>query len=317
MCGRPWTPHRIDRGGGVAPRSRDQTATAQDASRVTSESARLVRMIGTRAPSTMPAASAPGEEGQAFREHVSGFEIGHDQHIGAARHRRDDLFERGRRRADGIVERERAVEQGAGNLTAIGHLAQRRGLERGGNLALTVSIAQRIATRTSGAPKACARSMAFWTMSTFPRASGAILTAASVIISASGWPGTSMMKQWLMRRAVRIPRVPRHHCAHQLVGVQAAFHQRLGLSGAHQFHRASLLPGCEVRQRARSRRCRFLGPSIVRKGRRRTAVSEPVRDPIALPGQVEGDIANDALFVAHDTRYKPNPCGLSSIRQWL
>src|ERR1700761_1985154 len=34
------------------------TATAQDARRVSTESARLVRMIGTRAPSTIPAASA-------------------------------------------------------------------------------------------------------------------------------------------------------------------------------------------------------------------------------------------------------------------
>ena len=31
------------------------------------------------------------------------------------------------------------------------------------------------------------------------------MTAASVMISASGWRGTSMMKQWLMRRAVRMP----------------------------------------------------------------------------------------------------------------
>ncbi len=35
------------------------TATAHDARRAISESARLVRMIGTRAPTTMPAASAP------------------------------------------------------------------------------------------------------------------------------------------------------------------------------------------------------------------------------------------------------------------
>jgi hypothetical protein len=34
------------------------TATAQDARRAKSESARLVRMIGARAPSTIPAASA-------------------------------------------------------------------------------------------------------------------------------------------------------------------------------------------------------------------------------------------------------------------
>jgi hypothetical protein len=37
-------------------------ATAQDASRAMSESARLVRMIGTRAPSTLPAASAPARK---------------------------------------------------------------------------------------------------------------------------------------------------------------------------------------------------------------------------------------------------------------
>ena len=32
-----------------------------------------------------------------------------------------------------------------------------------------------------------------------------MLTAASVMISGSLWPGTSMTKQWLMRRAVRMP----------------------------------------------------------------------------------------------------------------
>ena len=41
--------------GTVTPTS---AATAHEASRVSTESARLVRMIGTRAPSTMPAASA-------------------------------------------------------------------------------------------------------------------------------------------------------------------------------------------------------------------------------------------------------------------
>src|SRR5262252_1830546 len=52
-------PHRI---AAAALRRRawaTRLATAQDASRVNTESARLVRMIGTRAPSTMPAASAP------------------------------------------------------------------------------------------------------------------------------------------------------------------------------------------------------------------------------------------------------------------
>jgi hypothetical protein len=98
---------------------------------------------------------------------------------------------------------------------------------------LTVSIALRMATRTSLTPSAWARSIAFWTMSTLTSSVGAMLTAASVMISASSWSGTSMMKQWLIRRAVRRP-VSRGHRAHQLVGVQAAFHQRFGAALAHQ-----------------------------------------------------------------------------------
>ena len=56
--------------------------------RVRTESAREVRMIGTRAPSTMPAASAFGEEGQVLGQHVAGLEIGHHQDLRPARDRR-------------------------------------------------------------------------------------------------------------------------------------------------------------------------------------------------------------------------------------
>jgi hypothetical protein len=41
--------------------------------------------------------------------------------------------------------------------------------------------------------------------SPFNRCVGAMLTAASVMMRGSGWPGTSMMKQWLIRRSVRMP----------------------------------------------------------------------------------------------------------------
>ena len=47
-----------------------------------------------------------------------------------------------------------------------------------------------------------------------------------------------MMKQWLMRRAVRMPPSLRDHGAHQLVGVQAALHQRLGLARAERVRTA-------------------------------------------------------------------------------
>ena len=101
-------------------------ATAQEASRASTESARLVRMIGTFAPSTMPAAVGARQERQALREHVAGLEIGHDQHVRAPRDRRHDLLDRRRLGADRVVERERAVEDPAGDLAAVGHLAQRR-----------------------------------------------------------------------------------------------------------------------------------------------------------------------------------------------
>ena len=42
-------------------------------------------------------------------------------------------------------------------------------------------------------------------MSTFSSSVGAMFTAASVMISGAAWPGTSMMKQWLIRRSVRSP----------------------------------------------------------------------------------------------------------------
>src|SRR5271157_4518296 len=47
--------------------------------------------------------------------------------------------------------------------------------------------------------------MAFRMMSTLASRSGTMLIAASVTMSGSLWRGTSMMKQWLIRRSVRIP----------------------------------------------------------------------------------------------------------------
>ena len=99
------------------------TATAHDARRVSSESARLVSMIGTRAPNTIPAASALGEKRQAFGQHVSGFEVRNHQDVRAARDRRRDFLNFSGLQADRVVECQRTVQQRTGNLTAIRHLA--------------------------------------------------------------------------------------------------------------------------------------------------------------------------------------------------
>ena len=111
-----------------------RTATAQEARRVSAASARLVRMIGTRAPSTIPAASAPLRNDMLFASMLPGFKVRHDQHVGAAGDRRDNLLDRRGLGTDRIVERQRAVEQAAGDLPAVRHLAQGRGLDGRGHL---------------------------------------------------------------------------------------------------------------------------------------------------------------------------------------
>ena len=76
----------------------------------------------------------PGEKRQALGEHVAGFEIGHDQHVGASGDRRIDLLDLRGLEADRVVERERAVQHGARDLPAVRHLAQRGRLQRGGHV---------------------------------------------------------------------------------------------------------------------------------------------------------------------------------------
>ena len=128
---------RVGHGSGRPPRLRRglrlwaiSTATAQEAIRVRSR-------IGAAGQDDRHARAehdaggvGAGEEGELLGQHVAGLEIGHDQDVGLSRDLRDDpLLGRGRR-ADRVVEGQRPVEQAAGDLSAIGHLAQRRGIER-------------------------------------------------------------------------------------------------------------------------------------------------------------------------------------------
>ena len=64
-----------------------------------------------------------------------------------------------------------------------------------------------------------------------------MFTAASVMISASGWPRHVHDEAVADAPGGADAGVARHHRAHQLVGVKAALHQRLGAAGAHQLHR--------------------------------------------------------------------------------
>ncbi len=93
-------------------------------------SARLVRMIGTRAPEHDARHFGVGQIDELLGEHVAGLEVRNDENVGLAGDRgHDALGPRGLDRHR-IVEAERAVEDAAGDLAAIGHLAQRRRVDR-------------------------------------------------------------------------------------------------------------------------------------------------------------------------------------------
>ena len=75
-----------------------------------------------------------GEKDEVLGQHVAGFEIGHDEDLGAAGDLGLDALDPRRLGIDGIVEGERPVEDAAGDLAAVGHLAERRGIDGRGNL---------------------------------------------------------------------------------------------------------------------------------------------------------------------------------------
>ena len=109
-------------------------ATAQDARRVSRESARLVRMIGTRAPSTMPAASAPARKDRLLASMLPASRSGTTSTFARPATGETMLLDGGRLAADGVVERQRTIQHRTSDLTAIGHLAQGGGLDRGGHI---------------------------------------------------------------------------------------------------------------------------------------------------------------------------------------
>ena len=79
-------------------------------------------------------------------------------------------------------------------------------------------------------PIACARSIAFCRMSALSSSVGAMLTAASVMIKASSLAGHVHHEAVADAPCGAQARLPPDHGRHQLVGVQAALHQRLGLA---------------------------------------------------------------------------------------
>jgi len=75
------------------------------------------------------------QKGELLGQHVAGLQIGDEQDVGIPGHWRLDALGGGRLGADCVVEGERSVEDAAADLAALGHLAQARSVDGGGNLA--------------------------------------------------------------------------------------------------------------------------------------------------------------------------------------
>ena len=69
-------------------------------------------------------------------QHVAALEIGNHEDVGLAGDGRDQLFDCSGFLADGSIEGERAIENAASDLAAVGHLAKRGGVEGGLDLGI-------------------------------------------------------------------------------------------------------------------------------------------------------------------------------------
>ena len=166
--------------------SASSAITTVEARRERTESARLVSTMGTRAPSTMPALSAPARYCSCLAIMLPASRSGASRML-ARPATLDSIFLV--RAASSLT----ALSKASGPSSkppviwprsAILHrIAASTVLCMSG---LTVSTAARMATRGSSMPSTCASSMAFCAMSALSRAFGATLMAASVISSMRG-----------------------------------------------------------------------------------------------------------------------------------
>ena len=104
-------------------------ATAQLAIRDRTLSARRCQDDGHTRAEHQTGAVGVGQEAQQLGEDVARFEIRREQNVGIAGDLGANSLCLGGLLADRIVESQRAVEKAAGDLPAVGHLAQSRGVQ--------------------------------------------------------------------------------------------------------------------------------------------------------------------------------------------
>jgi hypothetical protein len=129
-------------------------------------------MIGTRVPSTITGHLRFRKIGELLDQHVARLEVRNDENVRLAGDGRNNSLGSRRLQRNRTVEPERSIKYAADNLAAIGHLAQRRRIDRQRISGDTVSTAERIATRGAAMPNARTSSIAFCTISRLSRRVG-------------------------------------------------------------------------------------------------------------------------------------------------
>ena len=184
-----------------------------------------------------PGGIGVGQERQLLGEHVARLEIGHQEYVGIARDLRADALDGRRLFADRVVERERPIEESTFDLPAFGHLAQRRRVDGRGDLGR--DRLDRGQDRDLG-PLAPER---------LRHVDGVLhdvdlgLEVGEDVDRGVGHRERLRVGRHIHDEHVADPALGAQagvlpdHLGHQLVGVQAAFHQGFGLAGTDDLDR--------------------------------------------------------------------------------
>ena len=168
---------------------------------------------------------------------VARFQIGNQQNVSVARHLGLDALDFRRHLANGVIHRQRPVQQPAGDLPPVGHLAQRGGVGGRGDL------------DADGFHRRQNRHLGFLNPQNFGQINGVLADVALVVERGIDVDrGVGDQQQFVVGRHVHAEHmadpalganagIRAHRLVHQFIGVQTALHQHFRLTVAHQFHR--------------------------------------------------------------------------------
>ena len=204
------------------------TASAHEATRLATESERLVSTIGTRMPEHQARAFGAGEVDELLVDHVAGLEAGHQQHVGPAGHLRRRCPCCAPTRAEiALSNASGPSTSAAADLPAVGHLAQRRGVDGARDRRVhRLHRRQDRHARQLRCRARCARSIAFCAMSRLSTSVGAMLTTQSVMQQRPREAGHVHHEDMARAAAGAQPGLAADGGGQQFVAVQRALHQR-------------------------------------------------------------------------------------------